>query len=186
MSEGNGSTESGADTDPALARVNGLAPQDFRAEFARCLDVDRWVAALEAGRPFADRAALLRAAEAHARTITAEEAAAALARHPRIGERAPGGGPEARWSRGEQSALDRGSDEDAARRVQRVLAFAQREYEDRFGQIYLVCASGRSARELVDDLLARLGNDPRTEAAVVAGELRKISLLRIGKMLDRT
>jgi 2-oxo-4-hydroxy-4-carboxy-5-ureidoimidazoline decarboxylase len=168
-----------APADPGVRRVNALSDDGFRAEFARCLDVDRWVEALLAARPFADRAALLAAADEHARALTAAEVDAALARHPRIGERPAGGGTESAWSRGEQAAFAGGTAD-----VQRAFAEGQAAYERRFGRIYLVCASGRTDRELLADLRQRMDNDPDTEARVVAAELRRIALLRTGKVLD--
>ncbi|MFV2194713.1 2-oxo-4-hydroxy-4-carboxy-5-ureidoimidazoline decarboxylase [Nocardiopsis sp. LOL_012] len=172
-------------TDPGLARLNALPPERLRAELARCLDVDRWVAAVAAAAPYRDRHSLRELADRQAGTLTGGEVSAALARHPRIGERPRGEGIEAAWSKGEQSAFaaDPG---DAARRVQRIFAFAQGEYEERFGRIYLVCASGRSPRELLSDLVARLENDEDTELSVVGDELRKIAGLRVDKLLDAT
>jgi len=169
--------------DPGLEHLNALPGDALRTRFAQCLDVDRWVASLAAEAPYRDREHLVEAADDHARAITPEEVATALARHPRIGEKAEGGGAEARWSRGEQSAFAADTD-DASARVQRIFAHAQREYEDRFGQIYLVCASGRSSRELLADLVARLDNDAATELGVVADELRRIAGLRLAKLLE--
>ncbi|MBE3001665.1 2-oxo-4-hydroxy-4-carboxy-5-ureidoimidazoline decarboxylase [Nocardiopsis sp. HNM0947] len=179
------STPRGGDTDPdpGLSRLNALTAEDLRTELEQCLDIERWVKALAAEAPFADRETLLARADAHARAITGEEVAGALARHPRIGEKAKGKGTEANWSRGEQSAFASGSD-DATARVQRVFAFGQEEYEDRFGQIYLVCASGRGPRDLLADLVERLYNDRDTELAVVGDELRKIAGLRLVKLLE--
>ncbi|GHD14670.1 2-oxo-4-hydroxy-4-carboxy-5-ureidoimidazoline decarboxylase [Nocardiopsis kunsanensis] len=171
------------DPDPGLARLNALTTESLRTELAQCLDIDRWVEEVAAGAPFPDREALLSHADAHARGITGEEVAGALARHPRIGEKAEGKGTEANWSRGEQSAFASGTD-DAGAKVQRIFAFAQKEYEDRFGQIYLVCASGRGPRELLADLVERLYNDRGTELAVVGDELRKIAGLRLVKLLE--
>lgn len=169
--------------DPGLRLLNTLSREELHARLALCLDVDRWVEALADEAPYSDRTALLASADAHARTVTAEEAASALARHPRIGERPKGGDTEARWSRGEQAAFAAGTD-DAAARVQRVFSHAQREYEDRFGHIYLVCASGRSSREFLGDLVTRLSNDTTTELGVVADELRRIAGLRLVELLD--
>lgn len=171
--------------DPGLMRLNSLSARELRTELAQCLDVERWVEDVAAGAPFTDRAALLAAADASARAITSDEVAAALARHPRIGDKPRGEDTEAAWSRGEQSAFSADTD-DASARVQRIFAHAQREYEDRFGQIYLVCASGRSSRELLTDLVERLGNDHDTELGVVGGQLREIAKLRLVKLLENT
>ncbi|MFJ9552948.1 2-oxo-4-hydroxy-4-carboxy-5-ureidoimidazoline decarboxylase [Nocardiopsis sp. NPDC101807] len=175
--------EPGHGSDPGLEQLNALTGEELRARLAQCLDVDRWVEALAAGAPFRDREELMRGADDHARDITPEEVATALARHPRIGEKAEGTGTEARWSRGEQSAFAADTD-DASARVQRIFSHAQREYEDRFGHIYLVCASGRSSRELLADLVDRLGNDTAAELRVVADELRRIAGLRLAKLLE--
>ncbi|MGA8994744.1 MAG: 2-oxo-4-hydroxy-4-carboxy-5-ureidoimidazoline decarboxylase, partial [Nocardioidaceae bacterium] len=102
----------------------------------------------------------------------------ALAAHPRIGERAAGDGVEAEWSRREQAAAD--PDE----RTRQQLAAGNRAYEDRFGRVFLVCATGLSAEQILARLWERLGHDPATEAAVVAEELRKIAVLRLRRVLD--
>ncbi|WP_017605128.1 2-oxo-4-hydroxy-4-carboxy-5-ureidoimidazoline decarboxylase [Nocardiopsis alkaliphila] len=176
---------SGAALEPGLARLNRLPQEDLRAELAQCLNVDRWVEALASRAPFTDRTTLLALADEYARAITTDEAATALARHPRIGEKAQGSGTESAWSRSEQSAFAADTD-DASARVQRIFTYAQGEYEERFGQIYLVCASGRTSRELLADLVARLDNDPATELGVVGDELRKIAGLRLVKLLEAT
>ncbi len=82
------------------------------------------------------------------------------------------------WSKQEQSGL---ADADVAVRTQ--LAEANRRYEQRFGQVYLVCATGRSAEELLELCRRRLHNDPDTERGVVLGELAKINRLRLHKLL---
>ena len=73
----------------------------------------------------------------------------------------------------------RDSDTSAALRA------ANRAYEDRFGRVFLICATGLSADEVLAELHWRLSNDEASEAAVVAEELRKIALLRLRKVLDR-
>ncbi|MDS1271200.1 2-oxo-4-hydroxy-4-carboxy-5-ureidoimidazoline decarboxylase [Lipingzhangella sp. LS1_29] len=166
-------------TDAGLAWVNECAQAEFHSEFSACLDIDRWVAALEAERPFADLTGLLAAADRHARTITRDEVSSALARHPRIGERATGASTEASWSRGEQSGMATATED-----TQKALRAGQEEYERRFGHIYLVCASGRSSADMLEDLRSRLDNDASTELGVVADELRKIALLRIEKLIN--
>lgn len=138
-----------------------------------CLDVDRWVSAVVAGRPYADREQLLATAESAADPLTAREVDAALAHHPRIGERARGESPEAGLSRGEQAGLS--MDDDLTRR----LADGNAEYERRFDRVFLIRAAGRTMPEILDQLTRRLGNDEQTEAAVVADQLRQIAVLRL-------
>jgi 2-oxo-4-hydroxy-4-carboxy-5-ureidoimidazoline decarboxylase len=142
----------------------------LEAQLTTCLAVPRWVHEIMAGRPYADKAAMIAAADRAAATLTPDEVAGALAGHPRIGERGSA------LSQSEQSGVDStAADEFVAANV---------AYEERFGRIYLVCASGRSGAELLADLRSRLDNDPETEIAVTARELRKIALLRLEKVLQ--
>ena len=106
---------------------------------------------------------------------------AGFARHPRIGEdHRVGGGVASAWSRSEQAGI---SGVEAATRTR--LADAQRAYERRFGWTYIVCATGRTAEEMVADARARLGNDPDTEIGIAAAEERRIGRLRLEKLLGK-
>ncbi len=137
-----------------------------------CLDVSRWVETLLARRPFGEPAALLAASEALT-PLRPEEVRQAMAAHPRIGEKAGGESTEAGWSRSEQSGVD-GS-------AARGFAAANAEYEATFGHVFLVCASGRSGAELLENLRSRLSNDPGKELEVAGRELAKIAALRLEK-----
>lgn len=141
-----------------------------------CADVPRWADELVAARPYADRDALLAAATHLAATWTDAEVDAALADHPRIGERHRGEGQSAASSRSEQSGVD-GSDADVAARLLR----GNQAYEARFDRIFLVRAAGRDAEEILALLEERLGNDPAAERAVVSQQLGEIALLRLGE-----
>lgn len=160
----------------SLAAFNG-APDDerLRAGLAACCAAREWVAALVAGRPYAGLPELYAASDAATAALTDVGLAEALAAHPRIGDRSHG-----EWSRQEQSGM---STADAQTRAE--LAAANAAYEQRFGQIYLVCASGRSAGELLAVCRSRLANDPATERGVVLGELSKINRIRLEKLLNR-
>lgn len=154
------------------------APDDVvRPALRACCDVPRWVDAVLAGRPYADAAAAAHTADAAARRFTEDEVDRALAAHPRIGERADGEGAEAVWSRREQSGVV--TDPSTGR----ALAAGNRDYEQRFGRVFLVCASGLTADDVLANLRARLTNDPKTERRVVADELRRIALLRLERVL---
>jgi 2-oxo-4-hydroxy-4-carboxy-5-ureidoimidazoline decarboxylase len=132
-----------------------------------------WARALVAGRPYRSRAALLTHADAVLAGLGEDEVDAALAGHPRIGER-----PTHTSSRREQLGVV-GADAE----VLAALAAGNRAYEDRFGHVYLVCASGRSAEDLLAVLHTRLGNDPATERGVLRGELAAINRLRLELLL---
>jgi 2-oxo-4-hydroxy-4-carboxy-5-ureidoimidazoline decarboxylase len=127
-----------------------------------------------AGAPFADIAALLDRADRVLAELPDAEIDAALAGHPRIGGRV----------RNAASAREQAGVATAAEEVRTALAAGNREYEDRFGYVYLVCASGRSADELLAILSDRLHNDPGTERRVMRGELAKINRLRLQRLLS--
>jgi 2-oxo-4-hydroxy-4-carboxy-5-ureidoimidazoline decarboxylase len=156
-----------------LATFNALAA-DAAADVVRpCADVDSWIGEVVSGRPYDDVASLLTFAEAAAAAWGDAEIDAALAHHPRIGERPTGDGAEAAMSSVEQSGIS--GDEQA-------LAQGNRAYEETFGRIFLIRAAGRSSDEVLEQLTARLDHDPATETAVVAGQLREIALLRLEGM----
>ncbi|MFG2088471.1 MULTISPECIES: 2-oxo-4-hydroxy-4-carboxy-5-ureidoimidazoline decarboxylase [unclassified Spirillospora] len=158
-----------------LRRFNTLPDAQARESLLACLDVPAWADALLSARPYTDLDALLERADMAARKLAPREIDRALAAHPRIGERPAGTGTRARWSRGEQSGVG----DDAG--VLADLAEANRRYEERFGRVFLICATGLDAGQVLDAARARLGNDDETERRVVAGELRKIALLRLRK-----
>jgi len=143
-------------------------------ELLTCCGSRRWAARVSAGRPYADAAALLAAADTAWDHATEADVREAFAAHPRIGEAERGG----RQERREQAAS---ADADEATRA--ALRDGNRAYEERFGHLYLVFASGRSAAELLEDLRARLGNDPATELGVAAEEQRKITRLRLERLV---
>jgi 2-oxo-4-hydroxy-4-carboxy-5-ureidoimidazoline decarboxylase len=138
-----------------------------------CVDIDSWVEAVVAGRPYAEVADLLDLADSRARAWTTVEVERALADHPRIGERHAGGGESAAMSGREQGGVGTATD------VQERLRAGNAAYEAKFDRIYLVRAAGRSAEEILALLDERLTNDPETELAVTAGQLREIALLRL-------
>ncbi|MFD0682932.1 2-oxo-4-hydroxy-4-carboxy-5-ureidoimidazoline decarboxylase [Actinomadura fibrosa] len=156
-------------------RLNALVSDEARAELLACCASGRWADAVVAGRPYADLEAL-RAASARALAdLDWADVEEALAAHPRIGDRVRGGDRESGWSRREQSGVD----DD----LRDALAEGNRAYEERFGHVFLICASGLSGAAMLDALRARLGNDERAERAVVRGELAKIVDLRLAKLV---
>ena len=159
---------------PDLEAFNSAPADDLRPLLTECLAVPRWVDAVVAGRPYADVDDLLAASDRHA-DLSDDEVHAAIAGHPRIGERAAGNGVSAKWSADEQSGV-------TASPADRLLA-ANAAYEDRFGHIYLVCATGLSGERVLADLAARMANPPDVELRVVSRELAKIAALRLRKVL---
>jgi 2-oxo-4-hydroxy-4-carboxy-5-ureidoimidazoline decarboxylase len=158
-----------------LAAFNALPPDEAERRLLACCAAPAWARAVAAGRPYPDVVALRAAGDAAVRELTWADVAGALAAHPRIGERAAGAGREAAWSRREQAGVT-----DAARAA---LAEANREYEDRFGHVFLIFATGKSDAEMLAAARARLAHDEATERTVVHEELRKITLLRLERLL---
>jgi 2-oxo-4-hydroxy-4-carboxy-5-ureidoimidazoline decarboxylase len=156
----------------SLAVFNGLADADARRLLTGCCAAQRWVAQMAAGRPFGSVDEMLRRSDAAVAQLTEADLAQALAGHPRIGASTAG------RSGREQAGVDRGD-----RALLAALAEGNREYERRFGHIYLVCASGRSGTELLALLRGRLDNDPATEWRVVGSELKKINRIRLARLL---
>ncbi len=161
-----------------LDRFNAAPTDELTPRLLACCDVPSWAGAVLEQRPYDGTGELLEVADAAARRFTTDEVDRALQAHPRIGERASGASSGAAWSRQEQSGVDR----DAA--AERALADGNRAYEQRFERVFLVCAAGRSAEEILANLQQRLGNNVETEDAVVKDELRKIALLRLDKLVE--
>jgi 2-oxo-4-hydroxy-4-carboxy-5-ureidoimidazoline decarboxylase len=157
-----------------LAELNSARDGDrLRAALADCCAAQTWIARMIGGRPYPDREALHHASDTATTELDDGGLAEALAGHPRIGERTRGA-----WSRQEQAGM---SDADDSVRAQ--LAGCNAEYEQRFGHVYLVCATGRTAAELLALCQSRLANDADTERGVVIGELVKINRIRLDKLI---
>lgn len=152
-----------------LAALNDASAIDAAATVRSWADVGPWVDTLVAARPYASVAALLDRARAEAAGWGAAELDAALAHHPRIGERATDA----------SSAREQSSMRTAGDAVATAIAAGNAVYEERFGRVFLVRAAGRSPEELLAELERRLGNDPETETTEAAGALADIALHRI-------
>lgn len=166
---------------PGLARLNALPVADAAERLRACCGSSRWVEAMLARRPFPGVAALLAAADEVWRATGPEDWDEAFAHHPRIGERraaAPVSAAARAWSASEQAAAA-----GSAAGARAALAEAAAEYERRFGRIYLVCAAGRSAEEMLADVAARMANAPERERAVAMEEQGKITRLRLAKLV---
>ncbi|HEX2314517.1 MAG TPA: 2-oxo-4-hydroxy-4-carboxy-5-ureidoimidazoline decarboxylase [Thermomonospora sp.] len=163
-----------------LGRFNALAAQEAERELLACCASRRWAREIAGGRPYGDLAALREAGVAAVRRLEWPDVAEALAAHPRIGATVTGRDRESSWSRGEQAGVA-GADET----VREALREGNRAYEERFGHVFLICASGRDAATLLAALRDRLGNDADTERAVVRGELAEITGLRLGRLFGK-
>jgi 2-oxo-4-hydroxy-4-carboxy-5-ureidoimidazoline decarboxylase len=157
----------------SLAGFNGAEPAVAQQRLLECCASRRWAGEVLARRPYPDLAALRSVAAAVLARLSWSDVAEALGAHPRIGERAAGDGQEAAWSRAEQSGAGAELAED--------LVAGNLAYEERFGHVFLICATGLSGEAMLTALRERLGNDPETEREVVRAELGKILDLRLGK-----
>ena len=168
--------------DDGLAALAALPSGQAAAELSACCASATWVAAVTARRPFATVDALYTAAAEELARLDWAGVLEALDAHPRIGAAASdraGTGPEARWSRAEQAGAA-GADATTAE----AMAAANADYEARFGFVFLIRATGRTAEEMLAAALARLDHDEATERSVVRGELAQIVRLRLDRMLD--
>ncbi|CAA0080587.1 Uric acid degradation bifunctional protein [Mycolicibacterium vanbaalenii] len=136
-----------------------------------------WARRVVAGSPFRDAEALYDRADRILAELPDAEIDAALDGHPRIGASVSA-------AHNPSSAREQARVADAGEAVKTALAAKNREYEDRFGYVYLVCASGRPADELLAILTDRLDNDPETERRVMRNELAKINRLRLERLLS--
>jgi 2-oxo-4-hydroxy-4-carboxy-5-ureidoimidazoline decarboxylase len=165
--------------DPGLDGLNALPAADARARLAAVCASPAWVDAVVAARPYGDRGALRDTADRTLAGLDWTELRAALDAHPRIGQRPAGDDREAAWSRREQAGMAAAPDA-----VRAELAEANRAYEERFGHVFLIFATGRTDREMLAAARERLTNDDDTERAVVRGELARIVALRLARLLD--
>ena len=165
-----------------LSLLNERPPAEVRAELLRCCGSSLWADALIAHRPFPDAASLFAAAEAVWWGLEPADWREAFAHHPRIGDAhalRERFASTAEWASREQAGAARAPEE-----LLNALAEANQAYEERFGYIFIVCATGKSAEEMLVLLLQRLGHPPHDELRVAAAEQAKITRLRLEKVLS--
>ena len=160
-----------------LHELNALTPEAATRELLRCCGSLGWARAMAAARPFATIQAMADAADNVWNALDRRDWLEAFGAHPKIGETSGSGGSDA-WAKQEQSGARQASDA-----VRDRLRDANRAYEARFGYIFIVCATGKSAGEMVANLEQRLANDPDEEIRVAGEEQRKIMHLRMEKLM---
>ncbi|SOD71153.1 2-oxo-4-hydroxy-4-carboxy-5-ureidoimidazoline decarboxylase [Jatrophihabitans sp. GAS493] len=173
MSEANGAT---APPTLTVGEFDGATAIDAAAELLPCCASRRWITEVVNARPFATLEVLTAASDQVLAGLGWEDVLEALDAHPRIGERVGGADRESGWSRAEQAGA---AGVDEATRSE--LLDGNRLYEEKFGFVFLICATGLSTDEMLMNLNARLVNDEESERDVVATELRKIVRLRLAK-----
>lgn len=168
---------------PVLARWNALPDMEATEEVLPCCGAMRWAQELVRLRPFGSDADLFQASDQLWQDLEPGDWDEAFRSHPRIGERkAPEAATRqsATWSRQEQNGVDAENAD-----VVTELACANVEYEARFGRVFLVCATGKSAAEMVELLKRRLENDPEAELLEAQKQQRQITQLRLRKWLGQ-
>src|SRR5579859_4022486 len=158
-----------------LEHFNSQSREAAETQLYSCFAHHGWASRVAAGRPYPDRGALMASAESAWSNLGRSDWLEAFAAHPRIGER---GGRAPTTSEREQSRVMSASHETLA-----AIADENRRYEERFGHVFLIAASERSADEILQSLRHRMANDPGTELSVAAEEQRKITRLRLDKLL---
>ncbi|MEE2829560.1 MAG: allantoicase [Myxococcota bacterium] len=178
---GRPSSRSPAEDSGLLTSLNALEAAEATEAFARCCGARRWVEAMVAQRPFRSESQLFGLAESLWWGLADADWKEAFTHHPRIGadvealrEKFAG---TAEWSEGEQAGVHQASDE-----TLRALAQGNTDYEARYGWIFIVCASGRTAEEMLALLTERMDNEPDAELRIAAGEQVKITRLRLQKL----
>ena len=166
----------------SIDRINSIPSEQAQAEFLKCCGSKRWAAKMSAERPFENVEEMVTTADRIWWALESTDWLEAFDSHPRIGEKkaaAQVARESLSWSATEQSGT-RGS----TQQTMEDLAQLNRQYQEKFGFIYIICATGKSAEEMLAILRERLDNDPATELHNAATEQAKITTLRLNKLLD--
>jgi len=164
-----------------LARWNALSQEEAAGEILPCCGSNAWATAMASKRPIQDESVLLESSDAIWRSLAEADWLDAFRNHPRIGEshaEKTVAAQSSSWS--EQEQRQAATAEEA---VKTALKWGNREYEQKFGRIFIVCATGKSGGEILEILRRRLHNDEATELQQAAEEQRQIMHLRLKKWI---
>ena len=167
----------------ALERLNSLPSNEAESELRKCCGSKTWARQVSEARPFLSLDQLIEGSDRIWKALEPQDWLEAFRSHPKIGEQkaAQGTAAEARaWSAQEQAGTRA-----AAPETMQALAAGNREYEHKFGFIFIVCATGKSSEEMLASLRRRIENDREMELRVAAEEQRKITQLRLEKLFER-
>jgi allantoicase len=177
-----GHTEASPNATSGIARFNELKTSEARKVLLDCCGSRRWVSRMLAQKPYSSVDRLIDSAAVVWNGLEPADWLEAFLHHPAIGEKkaeAKQSENAKQWSSGEQSIAQMASPETLAR-----LAEANREYREKFGYVFLICATGKAADEILEGLERRLPNDGQTELQIAAEEQLKITKLRLKKFLE--
>lgn len=162
--------------------LNNLDEETFKQALFRCCGSWHWVAMMTEARPFADENELYEKADAIWFSLSQQDWIEAFRHHPKIGDvdrLREKFAATANWASGEQSGVSQADEETLA-----ALAEGNNMYDEKFGFIFIVCATGKTADEMLDILQDRLQNDADVELRIAAGEQAKITKIRLDKLLQ--
>lgn len=164
-----------------LNALNTLPAEDAFKTLMRCCGSTRWANAMVNRRPFESVEALHKAADIEWESVEREDVLEAFTHHPRIGadiaQLREKYASTASWSSGEQNAVTQARED-----ILEALRDGNVAYEKKFGFIFIVCATGKSAEEMLQILNARIPNESAEELAIAKGEQQKITHLRLEKL----
>ncbi len=166
-----------------LKWLNDLPADEAVSVFLDCCGSQAWAGRMANSRPFPMLDDLFRSAEDSWQSLSPADHLEAFAAHPKIGAKPASSKKSSKfneWSKGEQSEV--GSADNA---IKRELADANSLYQERFGFIFIICATGKSASEMLEICRVRMNNSAETEMRVAADEQRKITELRLTKLLEK-
>ncbi|MFJ9541044.1 2-oxo-4-hydroxy-4-carboxy-5-ureidoimidazoline decarboxylase [Streptomyces sp. NPDC101225] len=162
-------------TPPGLPRFNALEEHAALAVLREACASTAWARRLTAARPYTTSDELFAASDAAMAELTAADLDEAMAGHPPIGRPRPGDPTSAREQRGMAGA----SDELRAQMLELNLA-----YQEKFGHVFLICATGRTGEQMRDAVKERIGNSPQQEREIVRTELGKINRIRLARLVE--
>lgn len=162
-------------TPPGLARFNDLEERAALAALHEACASTEWARRLLAARPYATPEDLYTASDAAMAELTAADLAEAMAGHPPIGRPRPGDPTSAREQRGMAGASDR---------LKAEMLELNLAYQERFGHVFLICATGRTGEQMRDAVRERIGNTPDREREIVRTELGKINRIRLARLVE--
>lgn len=164
-----------------LKDLNTLSPEQLQQTLRQCCGATAWIEKMKHEFPVADEESLLEAAARHWHNCSEEDWKEAFTHHPKIGDLhalQQKFASTAHWTSGEQAGTI-----DASTVILQAFAKGNMLYEDKFGYIFIVCATGRSAPEMLSLLTERLKNTPEDEIKIAMGEQEKITTIRLKKLL---
>lgn len=164
-----------------LEELNRLSRDEAREAFGQCCGTRRWIERMADARPFASRERVFAEADRIWSSLGPEDWREAFGHHPRIGgveDLRKKFGSTAEWASGEQSGVQTASEAEL-----KGLADGNDRYEKRYGHIFLVCATGKSAAEMLAILESRMNHSPEEELRIAAGEQAKITRIRLEKLI---